>query len=66
MTTHGEGERGTRTRNRVRYLVRLTGSDNFRTPVDASGSLEEIIAGWRDEPARFRAIRSRYLVHRGR
>ena len=66
MTTHGEGEREMRTRNRVSHLVGLTGSDYFRTPVDAGGSLEEIIAGWQDEMARFRAIRSRYLIYRGR
>lgn len=54
-----------RTRNRVRYLVGLTGSDNFRAPVDADGSLEETIVGWQDEMARFLAIRSRYLIYRG-
>jgi hypothetical protein len=66
MTTHGKGERRLRTRNRLRYLVGFTGSDYFRTAVDAGGSLEEIIVGWQDELSRFRAIRSRYLIHRGR
>ena len=55
-----------RTRDRLRYLVGLTGSDYFRTAVDAGVSLEEIIAGWRDETVRKRAIRSRYLIYRGR
>ena len=66
MPTHGEGKRGMRTRNRLGYLVGLIGSDYFRTAVDAGGSLEEIIAGWQDEMARFRAIRSPYLIYRGR
>ena len=66
MTTHGKGERGMRTRNRLRCLVGLTGSDYFPTAVCAGGSLEEIIAGWQDEMARLRAIRSRYLFYRGR
>lgn len=66
MTTHGEGEREMRTRNLLRCVVGLTGSGYFRAAVDVGGSLEETIAGWQDEMARFRAIRSRYLIYRGR
>lgn len=55
-----------KTRNPLRYVGGLAGSDYFRTPVDVGGSLEEMIAGWRDEPARFRPIRNRYLIYRGR
>ena len=65
MTTHGEGERAMRTRNRLRYLVGLTGSDYFRTAVEANGSLEEIITGWQDEITRFWTIGSHYLIYRG-
>lgn len=48
------------------WIDKLTGSDYFRTAVDAGGSLREIIAGWQDELARFRALRSRYLIYRDR
>ncbi len=54
-----------RTRNRLHYLIGLTGSDYFRTAVEANGSLEEIITGWQDEIARFWAIGSHYLIYRG-
>lgn len=55
-----------RTRSRLRYTVGFTGSDYFRTAVDAGGSLEEIIVGWQEKLARFPAIRNRYLIYRGR
>ena len=55
-----------RTKDRLRYTVGFTGSDYVRTAVDAGGNLEKTIVGRQDELARFRAIRSRYLIYRGR
>jgi uncharacterized protein YbbC (DUF1343 family) len=48
------------------WIDKLTGSDYVRTAVDAGRSLQEIMAGWQDDLNRFRAMRSRYLLYRGR
>ena len=53
-----------RTRNRLRSLVGLTGSDNVRKAVDAGASLEEIIAGWQDELTRHKATIIAQLTQR--
>jgi uncharacterized protein YbbC (DUF1343 family) len=46
------------------WIDKLTGSDQVRTAIDAGRTADEVVAGWQDELARFRAQRARYLLYR--
>jgi uncharacterized protein YbbC (DUF1343 family) len=46
------------------WIDKLTGSDQVRTAIDAGKTADEVVAGWQDELARFRAQRARYLLYR--
>jgi uncharacterized protein YbbC (DUF1343 family) len=46
------------------WIDKLTGSSGVRTRVDAGAGLDEVVAGWQDELAAFRARREEYLLYR--
>ena len=48
------------------WIDRLTGSDQVRRAIDAGADADEVVAGWQDELAAFRAVRERYLLYPGR
>ncbi|WP_151774670.1 exo-beta-N-acetylmuramidase NamZ family protein [Streptomyces abyssomicinicus] len=46
------------------WIDKLTGSTGVRTRIDAGAGLDEVVAGWKDELAGFRATRRQYLLYR--
>lgn len=54
-----------KTTNRIRYPFGFIGSDYFRAAAQGCGNLKEMIAGWQNGPARFRAVRNRHPIYRG-
>jgi uncharacterized protein YbbC (DUF1343 family) len=46
------------------WIDKLTGSTGVRTRIDAGAGVDEVVAGWKDELAGFRATRERYLLYR--
>ena len=46
------------------WIAKLTGTDWVRTAIDAGMGVDEVVAGWQDELAAFRAVRERYLIYR--
>ncbi|MEV0408617.1 DUF1343 domain-containing protein [Actinoallomurus sp. NPDC050550] len=42
----------------------LTGSDQVRTAIDGGANVDQVVAGWQGELARFRARRAHYLLYR--
>ncbi|MFE5209243.1 exo-beta-N-acetylmuramidase NamZ domain-containing protein [Streptomyces sp. NPDC056600] len=46
------------------WIDKLTGSTGVRDRIDAGAGLDEVVAGWQDELAAFRATRKRYLLYR--
>ena len=47
------------------WIDRLTGSDGVRLAIDSGADVDEVVAGWRNELAKFRRVRSRYLLYPG-
>ncbi|MGW6022873.1 exo-beta-N-acetylmuramidase NamZ family protein [Streptomyces sp. NPDC055099] len=43
------------------WIDKLTGTTRVRTMIDAGADTDEVVAGWHDDLARFRAVRKRYL-----
>ncbi|MEV0527384.1 DUF1343 domain-containing protein [Streptomyces sp. NPDC050439] len=43
------------------WIDKLTGTTRVRTMIDAGAGTDEVVAGWHDDLARFRAVRKRYL-----
>ncbi len=48
------------------WIDRLTGSEQVRLAVDDGASADQVVAGWQQELAEFRAIRARHLLYPGR
>ncbi len=48
------------------WIDKLTGSSRLRTQIDADAGVDDVVRGWRDELAAFRAIRARYLLYPSR
>ncbi|MEV8316857.1 DUF1343 domain-containing protein [Streptomyces sp. NPDC059900] len=46
------------------WIDKLTGTTRVRTMIDAGAGTDEVVAGWQDDLARFRAVRRRYLHYR--
>lgn len=46
------------------FIDKLTGTDAVRLAIDAGKDVDEVVAGWQDELAAFRAMRARYLLYR--
>ncbi|RFU87256.1 DUF1343 domain-containing protein [Streptomyces triticagri] len=46
------------------WIDKLTGSTRVRTMIDAGADTDEVVAGWQDELADFRAVRRKYLKYR--
>ncbi|WP_345437671.1 DUF1343 domain-containing protein [Actinoallomurus vinaceus] len=46
------------------WIDTLTGSDQVRTAIDGGANVDQVVAGWQGELARFRARRARYLLYR--
>jgi uncharacterized protein YbbC (DUF1343 family) len=46
------------------FIDKLTGSDRFRSMVDAGASTDEIVGSWQEELDRFERTRERYLIYR--
>lgn len=46
------------------FIDKLTGSERFRTMVDAGAGTDEIVESWRDELAKFQRTRRPYLLYR--
>ncbi|MER5256578.1 DUF1343 domain-containing protein [Streptomyces sp. NPDC002855] len=46
------------------WIDKLTGSTRVRTMIDAGAGTDEVVGGWHDDLARFRAVRRRYLHYR--
>ena len=47
------------------WIDRLTGSDQVRRAIDGGADADEVVAGWQQELAEFRAVRERYLLYPG-
>ncbi|MGW0825701.1 exo-beta-N-acetylmuramidase NamZ family protein [Streptomyces sp. NPDC002845] len=45
------------------WIDKLTGSTLVRTMIDAGATADEVVAGWQEELAAFRAVRRRYLAY---
>ncbi|MEV6103553.1 DUF1343 domain-containing protein [Streptomyces sp. NPDC051940] len=45
------------------WIDKLTGSTLVRTMINAGAEPDEVVAGWADELAAFRAVRQRYLLY---
>ncbi|MFC7219346.1 exo-beta-N-acetylmuramidase NamZ domain-containing protein [Streptomyces polyrhachis] len=45
------------------WIDKLTGSTLVRTMIDAGASADEVVAGWQEELAAFRAVRGQYLLY---
>lgn len=48
------------------WIDRLSGSERVRTAIDGGASVDEVVNGWRDELAEFRAVREQYLLYPAR
>jgi uncharacterized protein YbbC (DUF1343 family) len=48
------------------WIDKLTGSSRLRTQIDAGAGVDEVVRGWQDELAAFRAVRARYLLYPAR
>ncbi|MBC9715404.1 DUF1343 domain-containing protein [Streptomyces sp. TRM66268-LWL] len=46
------------------WIDKLTGSTQVRTMIDAGAGVDEVVGGWQDELAAFRAVRRKYLAYR--
>jgi uncharacterized protein YbbC (DUF1343 family) len=46
------------------WIDLLTGSDQVRTAIDGGANVDQVVAGWQADLARFRAQRQRYLLYR--
>jgi uncharacterized protein YbbC (DUF1343 family) len=46
------------------WIDKMWGSDRLRTAIDAGKTADEIVAGYRDELARFVAARKKYLLYK--
>ncbi|WP_307032855.1 exo-beta-N-acetylmuramidase NamZ family protein [Streptomyces canus] len=46
------------------WIDKLTGSTQVRTAIDAGACPDEVVAGWQEELAAFRATRREYLLYR--
>ncbi|MGW0843027.1 exo-beta-N-acetylmuramidase NamZ family protein [Streptomyces sp. NPDC002787] len=46
------------------WIDKLTGSARVRTMIDAGADTDEVVAGWQEELAAFRAVRAEYLLYR--
>lgn len=46
------------------WIDKLTGSTQVRTAIDAGAGPDEVVAGWQEELAAFRATRREYLLYR--
>ncbi|MGW0614840.1 exo-beta-N-acetylmuramidase NamZ family protein [Streptomyces sp. NPDC002788] len=46
------------------WIDKLTGSTRVRKMIDAGADTDEVVAGWQEELAAFRAVRRRYLLYR--
>ncbi|MDN3022123.1 DUF1343 domain-containing protein [Streptomyces sp. S.PB5] len=46
------------------WIDKLTGSTQVRTAIDAGAAPDEVVAGWQEELAAFRATRREYLLYR--
>ncbi|WLW56234.1 DUF1343 domain-containing protein [Streptomyces sp. YU58] len=46
------------------WIDKLTGSTLVRTMIDAGADTDEVVAGWQEELAAFRAMRRKYLLYR--
>ncbi|MGW9309426.1 exo-beta-N-acetylmuramidase NamZ family protein [Saccharomonospora azurea] len=46
------------------FIDKLTGSDRFRSMVDAGATTDDVVSSWRDELADFRRKREPYLLYR--
>jgi uncharacterized protein YbbC (DUF1343 family) len=46
------------------WIDRLTGSEWVRTAIDGGADVDEVIAGWQQELAEFRATREKYLIYK--
>ncbi|GAA0336313.1 DUF1343 domain-containing protein [Actinoallomurus spadix] len=46
------------------WIDLLTGSDQVRTAIDGGANVDQVVAGWQADLARFRAQRRRYLLYR--
>ena len=47
------------------WIDMLTGSEQVRTAIDRGASADEVVQGWRQELAKFRRTRERYLLYGG-
>jgi uncharacterized protein YbbC (DUF1343 family) len=45
------------------WIDRLTGSEQVRTAIDGGAEVDEVVAGWRRDLAKFRRVRQRYLLY---
>ncbi|MQY13229.1 hypothetical protein SRB5_33720 [Streptomyces sp. RB5] len=45
------------------WIDKLTGSTQVRTMIDAGASTDEVVAGWQEELAAFRAVREQHLLY---
>lgn len=48
------------------WMDKLTGTDKARLAIDADASPAEVVAGWQQDLAEFRAVREQYLLYPGR
>ncbi|MFD5339967.1 exo-beta-N-acetylmuramidase NamZ family protein [Streptomyces hawaiiensis] len=46
------------------WIDKLTGSTRVRTMIDAGADTDEVVAGWQEDLAAFRAMRRTYLLYR--
>jgi uncharacterized protein YbbC (DUF1343 family) len=46
------------------WIDLLTGSDQVRTAIDGGANVDQVVAGWQAELAKFAAVRARYLLYR--
>ncbi|SDJ93620.1 exo-beta-N-acetylmuramidase NamZ family protein [Streptomyces indicus] len=46
------------------WIDKLTGSTQVRTMIDAGAGVDEVVGGWQEELAAFRAVRRKYLAYR--
>lgn len=46
------------------WIDKLTGTTRVRTMIDAGADTDEVVAGWHDDLARFRAVRKKYLRYK--
>ncbi|MEU6376228.1 DUF1343 domain-containing protein [Streptomyces sp. NPDC046909] len=46
------------------WIDKLTGSTQVRTAIDAGAGTDEVVNGWQEELAAFRAVRREYLLYR--